>query len=794
MLLFLKKKPEDNPGGADDGAQAAPDRSGFIPYYGHYNAHTLLTKNGELAQFIKITTDRRGLNYESGDDSANTVRDCIRRALREALPADRFAVWIHTIRKRRPIQLVPHEGEYFADYVQSRWQDVNGWRFQYYNEVYLSILHEGQSSALFDRKNLQKLIFPKTNRQWRNQFLDQSCQELDQATSGVLQKLREHYGAQRLALVERTLPDLPAPVFYSEPCEFLATLLNLRWSPVPLPDMDIGKSIVPEHLLFGFNALESKAAQGHRRFAAILTLKQYREMPADTIDRVLQAPIELVVSETFNFIPQAKALKQYKEQKQIFDISGDRYSVQASGLQDMLEGNHRLATDYGEHQISIMVLADEYKQIDQEVADAQAAFADLGLITIREDIKLEECFWSQLPGNFEFIRRKEPISTSRIAGLARLNRFPGGQSAGNHWGEAVAVVPTTVNSPYFFNFHHQDNGHTLFFNFNSFGDGHGGAMLDFLLTSALKYGGRMYVFDRGQSGRLWLDKLGGDYHIAGAAGRRAMALNPFSLEDNKRNRSFLLAWCQALLEPATQVGDGERGVLRGAIDTLYALPAPERSLAKLIELTAAHDASLARALLPYAQGGLLAAAHDAFDTRRKLHGFDLDALHGRPQWLLGAFAYLMHRIIDALDGTPTVIVLREAWELLENAFFAPRLESLLEMLKQNNVMLVCATDTPQNVADTHSLAALMQHCATTLYAPDDLALNYAALGLGLSEHDSRLLRRMDRQKGHLLLKQNHESIGLRIDLSEMDDVRAIFCNDVKNLIAAGGRFAAAPKD
>ncbi len=151
-------------------------------------------------------------------------------------------------------------------------------------------------------------------------------------------------------------------------------------------------------------------------------------------------------------------------------MSGDEASIVASGIDDMMNSDKGRTVDFGTHQINIMVLGDDYKQLDNEIASIQNGFGDFGLIPIREDIKLEECFWAQLPGNFEFIRRKSTINTARIGGFCRLNRFAIGTAAGNHWGPAVALVPTIVNSPYFLNFHQGDNGHSVLFDFNSFHD------------------------------------------------------------------------------------------------------------------------------------------------------------------------------------------------------------------------------------------------------------------------------------------------------------------------------------
>jgi len=793
MLLFLKKKTDD----ADTPEQGAAPVSfnEFLPYYCHFDPHTLLTKNGELLQIIKITGNASGRDYENGDGM--TVREAIRTAITESIDSDKFALWVHTVRKRKSVRHAVQFKEAFAAYVHNQWQQKNHWRYQYYNEVYVTILHEGQSADLFDRKILGHVFLTNRNRRFRNAYLETARSDLSSIVSTMLEKLRKSYDATLLSAVERAPAQADhhsQPIVYSEPMEFLGQVVNLRAEHFPLPQTDMSAALLNSAMTFGFNALETKSHGGKRRFGAVLTLKQYREIPPETVDRVLQAPMELIVSETFNFIPAKRALKQYEEQKTLFDTNNDEDSIRAAGIDDMLASNKGRPVDFGEHQISIMLMADDYRRLDEEVAKVQTSFGEVGLITIREDIKLEECFWSQLPGNFEFIRRSSPINTAKIGGLCRLNRFASGIAAHTHWGSAVTVVPTVVNSPYFFNFHQHDNGHTLIFDFNSFNDAMGHVLLNFLLAETRKYDGRLYLFDRHQSARLFFDKLGGDYHVFSKQGR--LQLDPFTLENNARNQSFLLAWCGALITPRFALSDPHKNTLRAAIEQLYAQPPESRHLPGLVEIIAATDPALANAFSPWLSGGaysgLLDAHSDTIDLSRPVHAFDMDTIVQRPECIIPVFSYLLHRLIAALDDRPTIIVLHEAWDLLENAFFAPRLESLLEMLKQRNAMVIFTTGKPFDHSETHSFNTIMQGCATRLYVPDDIALDYASAKLGLDDSDAHLLRKMERQKGDFLLKQNNECTALRINVSELDDIRAIFANDVKHLAATSGKFAISP--
>jgi type IV secretion system protein VirB4 len=799
MFLFLKKKTEDENRGAAVVSESIPLHE-FIPYHSHYNAHTLLTKNGELMQIIRIATNNQGLRYESGASTNNTVRDTVRRTISESFQSDKFSLWIHTLRKRSNISHRAQYKEPFAAYVHEHWQKKHHWKYQYYNEIYITILHDGQQAELFDKTTLRHVFLPKRNRRYRNAYLDEAYKELDTLVTDVLQKIRQHYNAHRLSIIERSTGTVSK--YYSEPMEFLGTLLNLRTDTYPLTECDISQAIATNTLTFGFNAVEAKNSEGQRRFGGLLTLKQYREMPPETVDRVLQAPVELIVSQSFNFTPPEKALEPYKVQKELFDISGDAYSIQATGITEMLRNNRERPVDFGEHQTSMMVLVDEYKLLDNEVNKTQAAFADLGLIAIREDIRLEEGFWAQFPGNFEFIRRKDVIGTERVAGFCRLNRFPNGTAGNNHWGDAVTLLPTMVNSPYFFNFHVQDNGHTVLFDFNSFHDHMSDVLLNLMVTLMLKYQGKTFLFDRKQSARLFFNKLDATYHqFSGLVDRKKphkLHLNPFALEPDKHNTSFLLAWCMTLLEPAMTLSEEHRETLREAIDQLYAAPQEQRHLPALVAQLATQDTALSQAMGEFVGSGRFAGLFDAheetFDVTDALQAFDMDPAIATGVCALPLFSYLLHRIITSLNGQPTVIVVHEACDLLENPFFAPRLESLLEMLKQNNVMLLVTTKSPQEDIGSQTFATLMKSCATRLYLPDDINLNYEAQGVGLTAHDARLLSRMERQRGDFLLKQSKESIALRANFDDMDDVKAIYANDIKNLIAAGGKFASLPQD
>lgn len=814
MLLSLKKKKGD----ADTAIEPPkPDKrlethastieqtAQFIPYYCHYNTHTLLTKNGELMQVFRIVNNLQGLEYENSYDTTSVVRDAIRQSLLQHVHTDKIAIWFHTMRKRKPIRYRGKFKEALATSVHERWQKLNHWKYQYYNEVYVSVLYDGQNSELLDTRHLKDVMMPRRNRYFRNAYLEVAYEQLDKTVNAMMASISKAFSVQRLSIVERVPPQTEVPVtqaiYYSELMEFIGTLVNLRVETFLLPELDISKAIPTTIQTFGFNALETKSPAGKRRFAAILTLKQYREVPLETIDLLLQAPMEFILTQAFHFIPHTGALTQYKEQKYLFDISGDSYCIKASGIEDMMSSQSNQSTDFGEHQTSIMVLADEFKQLDSEIIKVQSAFARLGLITIREDVKLEECFWSQIPGNFEFLRRKDTINTSRAGGFTRLNRFPQGLSTGTHWGDAVTILPTQVGSPYFFNFHYQDNGHTLIYDFNSFGDHVCHIMMNFLLTETRKFDNRIYIFDRGQSANLYMQKMGGQYYhfprLSHSQEEEGKQINPFALPDTPRNRSFLVAWCGLVAAGNAGLNDVQKEKIKAALEELYAGPEDKRNLTGLVSYLAPVDPALAKTFSKWhsegVYSGVLDGPNDEFDPMQPLHAFDMTAVLKHKECVLPVFTYLLHRIVTSIDGRPSIIVIYDAWDLLDNPFVAPRLESLMEMLQQNNAMVVFTTSKPFNVVSTQIFDIITKNCATTIILPDDITREYASKPeLKINEYEAKRLLKMDRQKGEFLYKQDNETIELRAYLKELDDLYAVFSNDIKNLAAALGKFSNKP--
>lgn len=794
------------------------DWSEFIPYHSHYNPHTLVTKNGELLQIIRIDGNVIGSPCENLDGIHASIRSVVRHVISKSGFDDKFSFWLQTIRRRTPMLYnAPVAGEKntndFIEYLDECWEKENRWQHHYQNEIYLTVLYEGETIPLVDTKSFKNLVLTKHNRSTRSKYLADASVILDQQIDSIMQMLSTQCRAHRLTLVERAISStgkVSRPnIFYSEPMEFLSNVLNLRSSPVPLSDLDLSVAVQNSKVSFGFNAIEAKNKTNDiQSFAAILTVKQYIESFVEAVDCVMQAPIEFIVTQSFSFIDSEKALKPYKDQKTLFGMSGDIKLNKNFGINQVLNFNQKSPTDYCANQVSIMVISGDLNELDEEVAKFLNSFSQLGLITVREDIKMEEVFWSQLPGNFEFIRRPVALATEQVGGFCRLNRFHSGVPTGNYWGNYLALLPTSVGSPYFFNFHVQDNGHTVIFDFNSFSDSMGSILEYFLVVKTRKSNAKLIIFDRNQSARLLLNKISGKYFTMSQLNKHnknavvdktpPVSLNPFIIEPSNYNKSFLTAWCGLLISPETGLEPGDKALVAECVAKLYELESKERNLPNFVKILEDANNKLSEPLKKWVgkgeYSGLFDSLNEGLNTNLEVAAFDMTPAVNNPAYLLPLFSYLMHRVISSLDGTKTVLVINEAFDLLENPFFAPRLESLLEMLKQKNVVVVFTTNRPQQCKGTIALSAIISGCATKIYIPDDMPVNYKSHDIDLNDQDDILLSDMQRQKGDFLIKQNGESIALKLFMSEAEDLVAILSNDIKALGSARGKFTSLPED
>ena len=502
------------------------DVADFVPYTRHVDPATLATKNGELLQIIKLD----GYPFETADDATLDGLKETRSTLAIALASSRHILYHHLVRRRVPADLGGAFSGFAAD-VDAAWQRRLHRTRLYVNDLYLTILRR-PAPGLAGLVDWVRGLFTDHELHRREEDRADSLRELHDATETVIKTLA-HYRPRLLTTYE------DGGRLYSEPLELLSYLLNQERRPVLLPAGPIDAYLPSKRPFFTKELLELRgAAPADQTYGAIVSIKDYAAGTwAGMLDELTELPFEMTVTQSFAYDERAVALEKLTRQGRIMDAALD---AAASQREDLLVAADDLASNriaFGGHHISILLSDPDEKRLEQALTDTTAKLTSRGVIAVREDVNLEPAFWAQLPGNHHYIARRADISSLNWASYVSLHNYPAGTRAGNHWGEAIALLQTKSATPYAFNFHSGDVG-----NFTVVGPTGTGktVVLTFLLAQAQRHQPASFFFDRDRGAELFIRALGGWYGVL-RPGVPA-GLNPLQLPDSPENRSFLRGW------------------------------------------------------------------------------------------------------------------------------------------------------------------------------------------------------------------------------------------------------------
>ena len=731
-----------------------------LPYACHIDASTLRLRDGSLMRSMRLA----GFPFETEDDEVLdhllAVRDVV---LRSALKS-KAVLSHHLIRRRVEVDLGARNPDPFSGELDRRWTaQLNQGRL-FLNEQFLTIVVRPPRGKAGLPERLSKLGSKRTNSLTNAEAL-----ELESATAALTAALQS-YGVRVLGTYENETG------IYSEPLELLSALYNGEMRPVlmPRPDQDLGQHIPYTRVSFGLDALEVRGP-GSRSFASLLGIKEYPDASrAGLLDSLLRVPHELVVTESFAPIERQTARER-------IDLSLRRLKSADEGAAteraEMLAARDAVGAGqltFGDHHLSLLVRSGSLETLEAATADAAAALADIGAVAVREDVNLEPAFWGQFPGNEQFVVRRALISSSNAAGFISLHGFPMGRSTGNHWGDAVSVLETTSSTPFFFNFHEGDLG-----NFTIIGPSGSGktVVLNFLAAQAQKFNPRTILFDKDRGSEIFLRSLGGRYEriTRGAA----TGFNPLNLPDTPVNRAFLRDWLGVLVEAE---GAEEEAAIAKAIDEIFAHGPELRRLRFLRDLLGGgrrpQAGDLPSRLDPWIFEGerawLFDNRDDKLDFDNRVLGFDMSELLEDRRLRTPVLLYLFHRIEDRLDGSPTMILIDEAWKALDDPMFAARIRNWMKTLRKRNAMIGFATQSAADALDSSISSAIVEQTATAIFMPNTKAREeHYCQGFGLSGQELEFIRSLPAHSHCFLVRQASRSVVVRLDLGAMPDLLTV---------------------
>ncbi|SCV66014.1 Type IV secretion system protein virB4 [Anaplasma phagocytophilum] len=140
-----------------------------------------------------------------------------------------------------------------------------------------------------------------------------------------------------------------------------------------------------------------------------------------------------------------------------------------------------------------------------------------------------------------------------------------------------------------------------------------------------------------------------------------------------------------------------------------------------------------------------------------------------PMALAPTLLYLFHKISISLDGTPSMIILDEAWALIDNPVFAPRIKDWLKVLRKLNTFVIFATQSVEDASKSQISDTLVQQTATQIFLPNLKATSAYRDVFMLTEREYSLIKYTDPGTRFFLVKQGVSAVVARIDLRGLDD-------------------------
>ena len=307
------------------------------------------------------------------------------------------------------------------------------------------------------------------------------------------------------------------------------------------------------------------------------------------------------------------------------------------------------------------------------------------------------------------------ISTANLADLIPLNAVWAGEREcpcpfyPPHSPPLMQVA--SGSTPFRFNLHFGDIGHTLVFGPTGSGKS---TLLALIAAQFRRYpGAQVFCFDKGLAMYPMTIAVGGDHYDVGDD--VSLAFCPLSELDTDGDRAWASEWIEILIEMQGVKITPEH---RNAISTQIRLLSTQkrRSLTHFVQGVQRQD--IKDALHHYTTDGpmghLLDAEEDTL-TFSNFMCFEIEQLMNMGERnLVPILLYIFRRIERRLTGAPSIIILDEAWLMLGHEMFRDKIREWLKVLRKANCGVMLATQSISDADKSGIMDVLKESCPTKI--------------------------------------------------------------------------------
>lgn len=746
----------------------------FIPVACHYSSDTLLTKNGELVQTIKIN----GINSDKISQTLFNLRHMVRQAIKSNVKSANIAFWVHTIRRKANLDDPTPYKNYFPANIHDLWRRKNYWDDKFVNQLYITAVYSAPAMKIKDFNAAVNSLSKNTVANFVEKYHNVAHTELTQTVDNMLKSLAE-YGAEKLSI------RIDGDNCYSDQMFLYRRIMQLNEEDCLLPLTDISTALASHQYAVGTDMMEV-IDDDDKKFAALISIKEYQEVSSDALDRFLQIPVEMIATEIFYFVDKSEVTPNFEYQNYIQNISKDKELREYNGL-DAIFDETDIENKFCKQQISCMIIGNNIAELEEKIVKASNALANIGIVHVREDINLEKTFWAQLPGNFSYLSRMTPALLSNTAALASLHNFPTGNQY-NPWGRALTLLRTERGTPYFANFH--DSTNQAFVTILGAKASGRTSLMNFLLSESDKFDPTTLHITIKDDSEIYVEARGGKVVKAGEG-----FLNPFLLENTEKNRSLLFEFVKILAgHYINPMKDTELSLLKIFIERIMKLAPEQRMISSSIEAIKDSERggkALRERLLRFSTGGVfyklfegnvapeiyesqllsidLSSYNDQIFTdkhypkeKKLVEQFEaeLAALQG----VKTAIAFLFAKLLENLSSNkPKILAFDDLSEITNLEIYSTMMQEIKNSyMQKGNIFFV--SDLYENLKKYRSKNEWITKANTQFILPPEIKISELSEILPLGKEELNKLSQLVPAMHSFLIKQDGKTIAAELSI------------------------------
>lgn len=425
----------------------------------------------------------------------------------------------------------------------------------------------------------------------------------------------------------------------------------------------------------------------------------------------------------------------------LVDSDAENQAMDADAALQELGADH---VAYGQFTCTVTLWDEEAGRIADKVKLVGRVIRGRGFVVAEESLNAVEAWLSSLPGQCYANLRQPPVSSLNLVHMMPLSAVWAGPERNAHLdGPPLLLARTAGSTPFRLVLHQGDVGHTLIVGPTGAGKS---VLLNVIDLQFRRYPGALiFRFDKGRSAMATTLGLGGSFFALAADG--GIAFQPLAGIDEPGERAWAAEWLHMLLAQEGVAPTPEiKEAVWSALGSLASAPRDERSLSGLTALI--QSGRLKAALEPYTLNGpwgrLLDAEHDDLD-QASVQGFEMEELLPHVNAARAVLTYLFRRIERRLTGAPALIGLDEAWALLDDPVFGPKIREWLKTLRRKNASVIFATQSLADITESRVAPAILESCLSRVFLPNARAIEpqsrTAYERLGLNDRQIELVAR-----------------------------------------------------